>query len=507
LSLGFEDPLASVGVTGTPTDDTTLRLTLTAARAENLVLRSRVAALEQRNEYLRNRLRLYENWNTPPSKEGGAGASPDGDHSTDQDEPNTGDDNSSDDDSTSGDSEQTQGDDAGGDADAASDSEDSSPGRDPGHEGTTRPPPDPDRTIWVDEAYCPECECFLTDPDSYTAQTVIDTPHPVPVTVTEYKLATHHCSCGSKVTATHEDCPAVGRFGPKVLAQTALRRLYGRLPNRKQTDFFEWLFDQPISHRTVYNLTKRVADQLRPAYEEVKENVRESDVIYVDETAFPVDGDRHWVWTFVTDDEVLYKFDESRGSQVLEAVLGEDFAEDATLSCDGWSAYSTYHPKLQRCWAHLLREAEFLAKRYREAKPLSDELHELHDELTTFDEGDPSASSRKQKREDAMLHLEGLTRQEYEYEEVQKLITKIRNGLGHWLTFVTEPDVDSTNNRAERALREQVMLRKMFRTLQSDEGVYIHETITTMLATWKLRGLDPPEQLQSALGGRDLSLP
>jgi hypothetical protein len=246
---------------------------------------------------------------------------------------------------------------------------------------------------------------------------------------------------------------------------------------------------------------------LRPAYEEVKENVRESDVIYVDETAFPVDGDRHWVWTFVTDDEVLYKFDESRGSQVLEAVLGEDFAEDATLSCDGWSAYSTYHPKLQRCWAHLLREAEFLAKRYREAKPLSDELHELHDELTTFDEGDPSASSRKQKREDAMLHLEGLTRQEYEYEEVQKLITKIRNGLGHWLTFVTEPDVDSTNNRAERALREQVMLRKMFRTLQSDEGVYIHETITTMLATWKLRGLDPPEQLQSALGGRDLSLP
>jgi transposase len=246
---------------------------------------------------------------------------------------------------------------------------------------------------------------------------------------------------------------------------------------------------------------------LRPAYHEVKENIRESDAIYVDETAFPVGGDRHWVWTFVTDDAVLYKFDESRGSKVLEAVLGEEFAEDATLSCDGWSAYPTYHTKLQRCWAHLLREAEFLAERYREAKPLCDELHELHDDLTTFDEENPSASAREQKRADAMLHLEGLTRQEYESEEVQKLITKIRNGLGHWLTFVTEPDVDSTNNRAERALREQVMLRKMFRTLQPAEGVYIHETITTMLATWKLRGLDPPEQLQSALGGRDLSSP
>jgi hypothetical protein len=28
-----------------------------------------------------------------------------------------------------------------------------------------------------------------------------------------------------------------------------------------------------------------------------------------------------------------------------------------------------------------------------------------------------------------MLHLEGLARQEYEYEEVQKLITKIRMAL------------------------------------------------------------------------------
>ncbi|SEU07029.1 transposase, partial [Natrinema hispanicum] len=96
--------------------------------------------------------------------------------------------------------------------------------------------------------------------------------------------------------------------------------------------------------------------------------------------------------------------------------------------------------------------------------------------------------------------------EDYEAQEVKKLIEKIRNGLGHWLTFVTEPDVESTNNRAERALREQVVLRKMFRTLRSAEGVQIHETITTMLATWKRRGLDPPEQLQSILGGQELRL-
>jgi hypothetical protein len=106
-----------------------------------------------------------------------------------------------------------------------------------------------------------------------------------------------------------------------------------------------------------------------------------------------------------------------------------------------------------------------------------------------------------------MLHLEGLIREDYDAREVNELVEKLRNGLGHWLTFVTEPDVDSTNNRAERALREQVVMRKIFRSLRSAEGVKIHETITTMLATWRRRGLDPPEQLQSVLGGRELESP
>ena len=239
MSLGLEDTLTSVGVTERFTTDTALRLQLSSTRTENLYLRSRVAALEQQNKQLRNRLRLYENSNTPPSKEGGAGASPDDDQPTGQHNQNTGDDNSADDEATSDNSDQPQ-DDAGGDCDAASDSADSSPGRDSGHEGTTRPPPDPDQTIWVDEAHCPECQRTLTDPDSHDSQTVIDTPLRVPVTVLKYKLGTHHCSCGNEVTATREDSPALMRFRSNILTQAPLRRFRGRIPNRKQTDFFNW---------------------------------------------------------------------------------------------------------------------------------------------------------------------------------------------------------------------------------------------------------------------------
>jgi transposase len=170
------------------------------------------------------------------------------------------------------------------------------------------------------------------------------------------------------------------------------------------------------------------------------------------------------------------------------------------LSCDGWSAYPSYHGKLQRCWAHLLREAKYVAKRHEEAEPVSEVLHDLHEDLTTFDEEDPPTSARERRRAQASLCLEELIRADYEAEEVTQLAEKIRNGLGSWLTFVTEPEVDSTNNRAERALREQVVMRKIFGGLRSETEVCIHETLSAMVATWERQGLDPPDQLMSILG-------
>jgi hypothetical protein len=49
---------------------------------------------------------------------------------------------------------------------------------------------------------------------------------------------------------------------------------------------------------------------------------------------------------------------------------------------------------------------------------------------------------------------------EYVSDKVTKLIGKISNGFDYWFTFVIHPGVEPTNNRAERALREHVILRK-----------------------------------------------
>jgi len=45
----------------------------------------------------------------------------------------------------------------------------------------------------------------------------------------------------------------------------------------------------------------------------------------------------------------------SRGKKVLREILGESFG--GVVVCDGWRSYPNYTSRIQRCSAHLLREA------------------------------------------------------------------------------------------------------------------------------------------------------
>ncbi|GAB3312196.1 hypothetical protein GCM10027355_03410 [Haloplanus salinarum] len=175
------------------TDDSSLlRQQLVIKELENRFLRRQIIAQQQEIEQLEARLKQYENPNTPPSKQGGAAKSPGGD-GQDGDE-----------------DEESEEDDAGGDPDAASDS---SPGRSEGHEGTTRPPPEPEETIRVDQGYCPDCEQILSNPDNYVSRTIIDVPLPVPTTVVEFQLGKHNCSCGNEVLLSILTVPKRGGLG------------------------------------------------------------------------------------------------------------------------------------------------------------------------------------------------------------------------------------------------------------------------------------------------------
>jgi len=75
----------------------------------------------------------------------------------------------------------------------------------------------------------------------------------------------------------------------------------------------------------------------------------------------------------------------------------------------------------------------------------------------------------------------------------------MKNGLHQWFVCILHPEIEPTNNRAERELREFVVQRKIFGTFRSENGLRITEVIMSLLATWRLRNLNTYNMLRTSL--------
>ena len=372
------------------------------------------------------------------------------------------------------------------------------PGQKIGHKGVTRPYAAPDRQVEVTIDLCPDCGADLGAPFRIDSKIIEEIPEPQPIIVTEYKIAHYICPCCRKeVVAKDPGCPHEGKFGNNVIAQATLLKYEDRLPHRKIQDAMKRLFGLRISPATIFDLTRRAADAVRSEYDAILRKIRSAPILYVDETSIHVQGERHWIWTFSTPWESFFVIRKSRGMKVLMEVLTRRFK--GIIVCDGWKPYARFTKRIQRCWAHLLRESKDIAEKFEEAIPLHNALKELYAILTEALEKDPPPEVRKTLWQLAREALRHWIMKEYSIEKVRKFIGKINNGFDYWFTFIINPGVEPTNNRAERALRPHVVLRKILGTLRNDKGTSIHERIMTTLATWGQRGLDSLQMLTAKL--------
>lgn len=373
-----------------------------------------------------------------------------------------------------------------------------SPGRPKGHEGTTRPVPKPDVVVKPAWKKCPKCGTRLRKPAVVKHHVVEEIPEPSPVMVIDFLQFEGDCTgCGAHIVARHPDCPPEGRFGKNLLIQVSLWKYEGRLPHRKIREMLKWQYGLSITATSILDITRRVGDWLRPSYEEVRRRVREALVIYSDWTGMKVDGRKYWTWDFVANTDALIAVRESKGKKVLEEILGKNFS--GTVVCDGDKVFPNFTRNIQRCWAHLLREADWLAEHIDEAKPLQKALRGLYGDLKASLEADPPPEERERLARNARWRLRYWLEKRYRKTEVGKFVEMVRSGFDSWFTFVTTPGVEPTNNLAERVLREHVVQRKIIGTLRNEKGASIYETNMTMLATWKLQGLDPYQALAESL--------
>lgn len=191
-------------------------------------------------------------------------------------------------------------------------------------------------------------------------------------------------------------------------------------------------------------------------------------------------------------------------SKLPEGRFGNNVIAQSTLmKYDNRLPYRRVADTLERQYGLTITPASVLDLTRRASDRLRTNYKEIIKKIyakvkaVTFKE---SYDNRKKLYDDLIIKLKQWVDYANCYKELRKFSVKISNGLEYFFTRILNPKIEATNNRAERALREHVVIRKIIGTLRNDKGIRIHETIMTMFATWKQQGLNLLTELKARLG-------
>ncbi|MCG8531300.1 MAG: IS66 family transposase [Desulfovibrionales bacterium] len=357
-----------------------------------------------------------------------------------------------------------------------------------GHAGrTSKPKP----TRFEDHApkKCPRCDGGRLRTTSVAARNITDRKVTTEVTTTCHTINTCECTeCG--LEGIKPDMrgviPDEGGYGIGVISDV-VSSYERRMPVRMISDNSLRDIGVDISAGSVCNILSRVGSRLGRPSEQILESLRRADILHMDETSFSVNGGLYWVWIIYNPDtqEAYFAIRPSRGADVIRELLP---GWRGTMVCDGWSSYKTLE-RLQRCWAHIIREARHLAGRNRNDADARQVLKLLR---RVYRDAKRKRLVRDRQRDHGLL-TSRVRRMISKYRGVpllESFMTKLRNALPHLFTFVLDPRVPSTNNAAERGLREIIVHRKIRGGMKSVNTPRIMGNIFTCLTTWKTRGID-----------------
>jgi transposase len=348
-----------------------------------------------------------------------------------------------------------------------------------------RPQPTPTQTIEHSETNCPKCNHQLGKPIKVDRKIVEDIPEPTPIIVTEHLISHYKCKHCGKLIVPKVKLPQ-GSFGYNLQTEIVLLNVDSRLPPRKIRSILQRKHNLNITDAHIYKMLRNMSNKLSPEYEKNIQLLRASPFVHADETGMSVDGKNYYLWVFTNGKTTVFTITKTRSKKTIKEILGEKY--HGTIICDGWTAYSNYTPNIQRCWAHVLREAKYLAKDFPLFKIFYEQLCKMFAQIKKLLE--QPIKKRKPFYDSLFKELTKILDCMESHKEYKKLATKIRNGGKHWFTCLLHPNIQPTNNLAEQTIREPIIRRKIFGCLRNQKGANTFSILTSLITTWKQQGLD-----------------
>ena len=268
---------------------------------------------------------------------------------------------------------------------------------------------------------------------------------------------------------------------------------------RKTQQIFENIFGLEITHSSFVDFDNQLGENGGRLYEQIKLLVRHSSIIHGDETGWRVSGINHWLWGFTNQDAALYRIERSRGSKVVEDTLGKKYR--GVIISDFYSAYNRIKAKgKQKCLGHLLKEVKSIEEKNNFSAGSLEWLFcdrlkaTLKIGLEVWDKfriGEKVLGDLQQTKEMMAQVLTELVLCPSEDNNIKRLQKRLIKHNAELLTFLDHPEIEPTNNRAERQLRPNVIMRKITFGNRSESGARNHQVIMSIIHTARLNGIEP----------------
>ncbi len=351
-------------------------------------------------------------------------------------------------------------------------------GQKKGHEGYSRHIPERiDEIKPLDSEECKYCGEKLSGIQNVRARTITDIE--VKIKNTQYIIHGRYCkNCGRIVEPDITDALPNARFSLKLMLLIMFMKIGIRIPSKKIIEFLG-ILGLEISDGEIYNILTRLKDSFGGYYETLVKKMQEASTKHIDETSWRINGQNNWLWIFINKEVALYVVEKQRSSKVPIEVLGNQ--ENKFITTDRHSAYNVLVEKTgclqQVCWTHLIRNSKELAEHYPEGKYLHKRMKFIY-----------RKAKEGEKKEKLLQWIDLIASRTYESNHVYKFVKSIcRNHREDLFRFVDNPEINPSNNLAERGLRSAVVIRKVSGGSRSENGADTTAKLLSVIQTIKMQ--------------------
>ena len=374
-------------------------------------------------------------------------------------------------------------------------------GGQPGHPRHERTPFPPEAIDVVHEyryVACPCCEGRLRDSEEPPKVQQLVELTAQPVVVEEHRQIAQICRRCNQVFyhPVAVGLQKAGLLGPQLTALVGFLKGACHMSFSTIRKFFRDVIGVPISRGQLAKLVQKVSASLEPVYQELLDQLPSEAVLNVDETGHKDSGQRMWTWAFRAALYTVFKVSPSRGSDVLLEVLGQEFS--GLLGCDYFSAYRKYarlneNVLLQFCLAHFIRDVKFLVEHpdpqnQAYGRRLVDDLRKLFGTIHRREEYASDATFRQALTRARNALLWDATLEAPSTREADNLAERFWQHTESYFRFISEPEIEPTNNLAEQVLRFVAIHRRLTQGTRGPAGQRWWERICTVVATCGQQG-------------------